>query len=239
MQKLEGIENPDPIRISNLICQQREQSIVLRNTEIFLKGFPANNIILYGNRGTGKSSLVKALLNEYARQGLRLIEFKKAQMRYFAELVRELSRIPLKFLIFIDDLSFNEEEEDYRNIKSLLEGGVESRPQNVLIYATSNRKHLVKESFAERRGDDVHVRDNMEEKLSLADRFGITVTFLSPDQETYLKIVEELAFQESINLEKDKIRQKALQWVMMHNVRSGRTARQFIDHLRGELAINN
>lgn len=234
---LEGIENSDQIRIANLICQEREQAVVLRNTEGFLQGYPANNVILYGNRGTGKSSLVKAVLNEYVPRGLRIVQLKKNQIGNFPKLVGELSKLPLKFIVFIDDLSFNDEEEDYKNLKSLLEGGVESRPANVLVYATSNRKHLVRESFSERRVDDVHAHDSMEEKLSLADRFGITVTFLSPDQETYLKIVEGLADQNRITIDKDELRQKALKWVMMHNGRSGRTARQFIDHLLGESGI--
>jgi predicted AAA+ superfamily ATPase len=237
-QGLEGIENTDPIRISNLICQEREQAIVLRNTEGFLQGYPANNIILYGNRGTGKSSLVKALLNEYADRGLRLVQLRKNKIGAFPKLAGELAKVPLKFIIFIDDLSFTDEEEDYKNLKSLLEGGVESRPANVLVYATSNRKHLVRETFADRKGDEIHAHDNMEEKLSLADRFGITVTFLSPDQETFLKIVEGLAFQNNIPVDKDELRKKALKWVMMHNGRSGRTARQFIDHLTAELGIS-
>jgi predicted AAA+ superfamily ATPase len=236
-QRLEGIAKNDPIRINNLICQEREQAIVLRNTEAFLQGYPANNIILYGNRGTGKSSLVKALLNEYIAQGLRLVQLQKNKISLFPGLVAELAKIPLKFIIFIDDLSFNEEEDDYKTLKSLLEGGVESRPANVLIYATSNRKHLVRESFADRRVDDVHAHDTMEEKLSLADRFGITVTFLSPDQETFLRIVEGLAKQNNITLTKEELRQRALQWVMMHNGRSGRTARQFVDYLLAELRL--
>jgi hypothetical protein len=231
---LEGIGNSDPIRINNLICQEREQAVVLRNTESFLQGYPANNIILYGNRGTGKSSLVKALLNEYVSRGLRLVQLKKNQISIFPKLVEELSEIPLKFIVFIDDLSFNDVEEDYKNLKSLLEGGVESRPANVLVYATSNRKHLVRESFADRLGDDVHAHDSVEEKLSLADRFGITVTFLSPDQETYLKMVEGIATQSGLTMDKDELRQRALKWVIMHNGRSGRTARQFIDYLLGE-----
>ena len=235
---LEGIENPDPIRLSNLYCQEREQEVVLKNTESFLQNYPANNIILYGSRGTGKSSLVKALLNEYVAQGLRLIQLKKSQIKFFPELVRELADSPLKFIFFIDDLSFNEEEDDYRNIKSLLEGGIEARPQNILIYATSNRRHFVKESFSERQADDVHAADTMDEKLSLADRFGITVTFLSPDQESYLKIVEGLARESGIEIDGQLLRQKALNWAMLHNGRSGRTARQFIDNLRAELALN-
>jgi len=230
--KLRGIKNPDPVRLNNLICQEREQELVLNNTESFLKGFPANNMILYGNRGTGKSSLVKALLNEYAPRGLRLVQLRKNQMSFFPELAAVLAAQPLKFIIYIDDLSFNEDEQDYKALKSLLEGGIEARPANVLFYATSNRKNLIKETFAERRGDDVQTRDNMEEKLSLADRFGITVTFLSPDQETYLKIVEGIAAQSGIKTTGEELRRKALQWVMFQHDRSGRTARQFIDYLR-------
>lgn len=233
---LKGLENLDTTRLENLICQEREQAVVVRNTKSFLQHYPANNVILYGNRGTGKSSLVKALLNQYVSAGLRLVELKKQQIRLFPELVQKLAREPQKFIIFIDDLSFDDVEEDYKSLKSLLEGGVEARPQNVLVYATSNRKHLVRESFAERRTDDVHAQDSMEEKLSLADRFGITVTFLSPDQETYLKIVHGLAQQNQIKIDPDELRQRALRWVMLHNGRSGRTARQFIDNLLGELA---
>lgn len=233
--ELQGINKPDPIKIENLICQEREQSIVLRNTEFFLDGFRANNIILYGNRGTGKSSLVKALLNEYVAKGLRLVQLKKNQMDLFPQIIEQLSKIPLKFIVFIDDLSFDAAEESYKSLKSLLEGGVEVRPDNILIYATSNRKHLVTESFAERT-NDVHAQDNIEEKLSLADRFGITVTFLSPDQESYLQIVEGLAAQDNLSMDRDELRQRAKKWTLMHNSRSGRTARQFIDYLKGELA---
>jgi predicted AAA+ superfamily ATPase len=197
---------------------------------------PANNVILYGSRGTGKSSLVKALLNEYVDKGLRLVQLKKDQMKCYPELVRQLAAVPLKFIIFIDDLSFSGEEEDYKILKSLLEGGIEARPGNVLIYATSNRRHLIKESFADRRPDDVHAHDTMDEKLSLADRFGITVTFLSPDQKTYLQIVEGLCAQEGLRIDKTLLRQKALQWVMMNNTSSGRTARQFVDNLKAKLA---
>ncbi|KUO66326.1 MAG: hypothetical protein APF84_18020 [Gracilibacter sp. BRH_c7a] len=235
--ELEGIKDPDPIEIKNLICQEREQSIVIQNTEYFINGFRANNIILYGNRGTGKSSLVKALLNEYASRRLRLVQLNKNQIDLFPKLVGQLSQIPLKFIIFIDDLSFDAAEEDYKSLKSLLEGGIEVKPDNVLVYATSNRKHLVTESFADRKSNDVHAQDNMEEKLSLADRFGITVTFLSPDQETYLRIAEGLAEQNGIKMDEEELRERAKKWTMMHNSRSGRTARQFIDYLKGELAI--
>lgn len=229
-EKLEGV-SPDPMRISQLINQEREQGIVLQNTEFFLKGYPANNIILYGNRGTGKSSLVKALLQKYCDRGLRLVELSKTDLLDYPKVIRLLEKQPLKFIVFIDDLSFEDTEADYKNLKTLLEGGLEGKPRNVLIYATSNRRHLVRETFGERQGDEVHRRDNMEEKLSLSDRFGITVTFPTPDQEGYLRIVEELAAQESLEISKEDLRQQALRWVMNHNARSGRTARQFVDYL--------
>lgn len=227
---LKGVR-PDPMRKDQLIGQEREQSIVLQNTEFFLSGYPANNVILYGNRGTGKSSLVKALLQEYYDRGLRLIELSKSDLRDYPLVIRLLEKQSQKFIVFIDDLSFEESEAEYKILKTLLEGGLEGKPQNVLIYATSNRRHLVRESFSERQGDEVNRRDNMEEKLSLADRFGITVTFPSPDQEGYLKIIEELASQQGIVMDREPLRQQALRWVMQHNARSGRTARQFIDYL--------
>jgi uncharacterized protein len=226
---LEGVR-PDPLRKEQLIGQEREQGIVLQNTEFFLSGYPANNVILYGNRGTGKSSLVKALLQEYCTQGLRLVELSKMNLIDFPKVIRRLGEQSQKFIVFIDDLSFEESEAEYKILKTLLEGGVEGKPQNVLIYATSNRRHLIRENFSERQGDEINRRDNMEEKLSLADRFGITVTFASPDQEGYLKIVEELAIQQGIRIDRDQLRQQALRWVMRHNARSGRTARQFIDY---------
>lgn len=229
-ERLESVR-PDPIRIKELINQEREQGIILKNTEFFLRGYPANNIILYGNRGTGKSSLVKALLQEYYEQGLRLVELSKTDLYDYPKIIGQLAKQPLKFIVFIDDLSFEDTEADYKNLKTLLEGGLEVKPKNVLIYATSNRRHLVRETFGERQGDEVHRRDNMEEKLSLSDRFGITVTFPTPDQEGYLKIVEELAAQEGLAIPYEDIRQQALRWVMNHNARSGRTARQFVDFL--------
>lgn len=234
---LEGIEKPDSIRLYNLIGQEKEQSVVKDNTEALLAGYPANNMILYGNRGTGKSSLVKALLNEYASQKLKMIQLKKSQISQFPRIVQKLSTLPYRFIVFIDDLSFNDLEQDYKELKSLLEGGVEERPANVLIYATSNRRHLVQETFSERKGDDVHVRDNMEEKLSLADRFGITVTFLTPDQQTYLEIVKGLAEQNGIDIDQAELQKRALRWVMLHNGRSGRTARQFINNLIAQIGL--
>lgn len=229
---------PDPICKEQLIGQEREQGILLENTNFFLAGYTSNNVILYGNRGTGKSSLVKALLQEYHKQGLRLVELSKKDLTDFPLMIRFLAQQPQKFILFIDDLSFEDTELAYKALKTVLEGGVEKRPDNVLIYATSNRRHLIRENFAERQGDEVHVRDTLDEKLSLSDRFGITITFPSPDQTEYLRIVEELAVQEGLTVDKDQLRQQALRWVMMHNARSGRTARQFIDYLAAQQKMN-
>jgi predicted AAA+ superfamily ATPase len=228
---------PDPICKKQLIGQEREQGILLENTDFFLAGYPSNNVILYGNRGTGKSSLVKALLQEYCEQGLRLVELSKQDLIDFPLIIRCLAPQPQKFILFIDDLSFEETELAYKALKTVLEGGLEKRPDNVLIYATSNRRHLIRENFSERQGDEINVRDTMDEKLSLADRFGITITFPAPDQDEFLRIVEELAVQEGLTVENAQLRQQALRWVMMHNARSGRTARQFIDYLTAQQKV--
>jgi len=229
--ELAGIPNPDPVQLEQLIGLEREKAVIMENTEHFLSGRPANNIILYGDRGTGKSSTVKALLHAYVSRGLRLVEVARDDLGDFPSVTRRLAGRPYKFIVFVDDLSFDETESEYRTLKTVLEGGVEAAAENVLIYATSNRRHLIKETFSERQGDEVHVRDNMEEKLSLADRFGITVTFPAPDQEGYLKIVEEMAARRGLAVERDELRRLALHWEMWHHGRSGRTARQFIDYL--------
>lgn len=237
--ELQGISTPDPIRLQELIGYQSERAQLIQNTEQFLQGYPANNVLLYGDRGTGKSSTVKALLNEYGQRGLRLIEVSKHHLTDFPELFSMLRNRRQKFILFVDDLSFEDNEVSYKDLKAILEGGLEARPDNVLIYATSNRRHLVKERFADRQFTDDEVRksDTLQEKLSLSDRFGITVIFPSPDQEGYLAIVEGLARQRGLSIHPDDLRQMALQWELWHNGRSGRTARQFIDHLTGELAI--
>lgn len=238
-QCLEGIAEPDPVRRDQLIGLDRELKILAENTEYFLRGHAANNMILYGNRGTGKSSAVKSLLDSYGEQGLRLVELAKRDLGDFSKVVRLLSGRPQKFIIFVDDLSFDDTEPEYKALKTVLEGGLEAKPANVLIYATSNRRHLIRENFSDRQGDEIHGRDTMEEKLSLADRFGITVTFPSPDQEGYLNIVQGLAAQRGLQVDPSELRRQALRWEMMHNGRSGRTARQFIDYLEACLASSD
>lgn len=245
---LEGIEEPDPIRLEDLIGYETERNEVIRNTEQFVRGYPANNMLLYGDRGTGKSSTVKALIHRFGGLGLRLIEVSPQDLRDFPKILGLLRRRAGRFILFIDDLSFDEDEKGYKHLKAILEGGIEIRPANVLIYATSNRRHLVKERFSDsemthfntltgRVDDEIHREDTIQEKLSLADRFGITVTFSSPDQKGYLEIVEGLARQRKLPLPLEELRRRALQWELWHNGRSGRTARQFIDQLEGELAL--
>lgn len=235
---LAGIPNPDPIRLENLIGYEEQRTEVVRNTQQFVKGYPANNMLLYGDRGTGKSSTIKALIHKFGVNGLRLIQVSKDSLADLPDILEVIRERPYRFIIFIDDLSFEEYETEYKYLKAVLEGNLEAKPDNVVIYATSNRRHLVKEflSDVEKTGE-IRAQDTVQEKLSLSDRFGITVIFPTPDQETYLKIVEGLAEQKKLNIEKDKLRKLALQWEIWHNERSGRTAKQFIDDLQGKLGL--
>lgn len=228
-----GVINQDPVNFSQLVGYEKERQQVIDNTVKFLHSYPANNVLLYGDRGTGKSSTVKALVNEYSDMGLRMIELKKTYLQDFPIIVRQLSGLPYKFIIFLDDLSFEEHEVEYKSLKAAFEGGLEARPLNVLVYATSNRRHLIRESFAQRE-DDIHSRDTVEEKMSLADRFGLQVAFQSPDQQLYLQIVKELAQQRQLNIGSSQLEKMAIQWELRHSGRSGRVAKQFIDYLEGK-----
>ncbi|EKQ54428.1 MULTISPECIES: ATP-binding protein [unclassified Clostridium] len=233
---LRGVEAPDPVRLKDLAGYENQKEVIIKNTEQFLKGYPANNILLYGSRGTGKSSTVKAIINEYYSQGLRLIEVDKEKLVDFTKIIKILKNKNLKFIVFVDDLVFEEGESSYSALKTILEGGIENRSNNILIYATTNRKHLVKETFSERAGDEVHAHDSIEEKLSLADRFGMTVSFYSPDQKEYLQVIDSIAESRGIDVDKEYLHAEALKWVRWYNARSPRTAVQFINWLQGELA---
>ena len=241
--RLVGIAFPDRVRLTDLIAYEPERVLLLRNTEQFMAGYPANNVLLYGDRGTGKSSTVKALLNEYARRGLRLIEVPRHLLSEYPEIVAAIRERRERFILFVDDLSFDEHETGYKDLKAILEGGVEARPDNLLLYATSNRRHLVQERFADRltaaNDDEIHSADTAQESLSLSDRFGITITFLAPDQRRFLRIVRELAAQRRLPIEEEELRARAITWAARHNGRSGRTARQFVDHLTGELSADD
>lgn len=232
---LRGVESPDPVKLKDLVGYEDQKETIINNTKQFLNGYPANNLLLYGSRGTGKSSTVKAIINEYYTEGLRLIEVDKDKLADFTKIIRILKNKNLKFIVFVDDLVFEEGEASYSALKTILEGGVENRSSNILIYATTNRKHLVKETFSERAGDDVHAHDAIEEKLSLADRFGITVSFYSPDQKEYLKIIDGIVESRGIEVDKEYLHAEALKWVRWYNARSPRTAKQFINWLEGNL----
>ncbi len=234
---LGGITHPDPVRLSGLIGYEREQSRLKMNMERFLAGLPAHDAVLYGAPGTGKSSTVKALANEYADRGLRLIEVRKELVGDLPAIVGQLRGRAPRFLLFIDDLSFEEHETEYKALKVLLEGSAEARPANMLIYATTNRLNLVREHFSDRGkpADDVHWRDTADEKGSLVARFGLRVTFITPDQAHYLKIAVALAQQRGITLPEEELRTRALTWERQHVGRTGRLARQFVDDLEAEL----
>lgn len=231
--KLREIAEPDPIRLCELVGYESQKKEILDNTKHFLEGIPSNNLLLYGSRGTGKSSTVKAVLNEFYDKGLRLIEVDKDQLGDFTRIIRLLKHKKQKFVIFVDDLVFQENEASYSALKTILEGKVENRPDNILIYATTNRRHLVQEKFSDR--DEVHSKDTQEEQLSLADRFGITISFFTPNQNEFLNIVDGIVEFKGLDVDTEYLHREALKWEKWHNGRSPRSARQFIAWLEGEL----
>ena len=225
------VVNPDRTTLSELIDYKREQKIILDNTTALLSGKPASNILLTGDAGTGKSSTIKAIVNELYSKGLRILEVRKEQLRDLPKILDELTDNPLKFIVFIDDLSFPKDDDNFSALKAILEGSVSAKGQNVVIYATSNRRHLVKETFSDREGDDIHRNDTMQEIISLSERFGIQVTFSRPDKKTYLDIVHHLADAAGIEYEVEKIDLAAERFVLSRGSRSARAARQFIDNI--------
>lgn len=239
--QLQGYPYPDEIAMDALVGYEDQRDQLLKNTEALLRGYPALNILLYGSRGAGKSAMIKALLPLYGDRGLRLIEVRKSALIELPQILAQLQNRPQKFIIFVDDLSFEEDEESYKALKVVLEGNVAARPDNVIVYATSNRRHLIREFFDDRPrpqdSDEIHSWDTVQEKLSLSDRFGLTLTFTPANQETYLKMVFHLASQAKLALSAEDLKFRALQWATRHNGRSGRTARQFIDFLQAELAL--
>ena len=223
--------NPDQTRLSSLVDYKREQQIILDNTIALLEGKPAANILLTGDAGTGKSSTVKAVVNELSDRGLRILEVRKEQLHTIPAILDELNTNPLKFILCIDDLSFQRDEDNFSALKAILEGSVSAKSRNVVIYATSNRRHLVKESFSSRDGDDIHRNDTMQEVISLSERFGIQVTFQKPSKETYLGIVRHLAAQKGIDMEPAELDMLAERYALGRGGRSARAATQFIDGL--------
>lgn len=238
--QLLGIRHPDKVQLSELVGYEDQKAALLQNTEFLLAGYPALHVLLYGSRGSGKSSLVKALLNKYEK--LRLIEVAKDNLKNLPVIIEQLRDQPVKFIIFVDDLSFEEDDDAFKAMKVVLEGNLTARSPNVVVYATSNRRHLVREFLADRprpsQSEEVHAWDSMQEKLSFSDRFGLTLTFSPPNQDTYLEIVRHLAAQAGISLAREDLEDRALQWATRHNGRSGRSARQFVDFLQADLMGN-
>jgi predicted AAA+ superfamily ATPase len=234
--RLRAVVSPDPVRLAGLISYEREREPLILNTERFLAGLPAHHALLYGPPGTGKSSTIKAVLNEYVGRGLRLVEVKKEDLAELATVLENLRGRGPRFVVFVDDLSFEEHELEYKALKALLEGSVEEPPENVRIYATSNRRNLIRETFSDREegSDDVHARDTMQEKLSLAARFGLRLTFPSPNQARYLEIVAGLARDRGLRIPEKTLQERAILWDRWHAGRSGRIAKQFIDELEAE-----
>jgi predicted AAA+ superfamily ATPase len=255
--RLLPVRHPDPVRLHDLYEYGSQRSVVIANTEAFIRGSSANNLLLYGDRGTGKSATVKAVCGEYAARGLRLVELKKKDLLKISKVMETLASRPLRFVLFIDDLSFEEADESFTSLKALLEGGVEGRPKNVIIYATSNRRHLVKERLSDRpaAADDLRAFDSIQEQFSLADRFGVTLVFLSPNQEEYLDIACFLGEKRGLiraesaadgsaadgstaasgstgvadNAARRLFCDNALRWEKWFNGRSPRTAVQYVD----------
>lgn len=223
------VQNPDETKLDDLIDYKREQKVIIDNTKALLSGKPAANILLTGDAGTGKSSTIKAVVNELYDKGLRIIEIRKEQLHGIPKILDELTENPLKFILFIDDLSFTKDDDNFSALKAILEGSVSAKSNNVVIYATSNRRHLVKENFSDREGDDVHFNDTMQEILSLSERFGIQLTFNRPDKATYLDIIHNLADKHGIKYDSQKLDAAAERFALKRGTRSARAAKQFID----------
>ena len=228
---LVGIQNPDPVRLGNLKSYEYERGLVTANTRDFVEGRGGGNMLLYGDRGTGKSSTIKALANEYRSSGLRIIEVTKDSIPSFPAILEQLRAVPLRFILFLDDLSFSTDDAAFSALKSVLEGGVVARPENCRIYATSNRRHLVKETFSERSVDvdDVNAGDTKQEKLSLYDRFDQTVNFFAPDQAQYLAIIRAIAQEKALTIDVSELELGAVRWAIRAGGRSPRAAKQYME----------
>ena len=227
--QLVPVKYPDPQRLSELPGYEKEREKVIANTKALLAGMPANNVLLYGDAGTGKSSAVKAIANEFAPEGLRLVEVKKNQLYQIPDLMDKLAANPLKFILFIDDLSFTANDDNFAALKAILEGSVGGRAKNIAVYATSNRRHLIKETLTDRTGDDIHEADTRQELMSLSARFRLTVTFQRPEKARFETILAELAKQHGIDMPMDQLLVKAEAFAIRAGGRSPRVAKQFIE----------
>lgn len=224
------------VHLDDLIGYEIPKQKLIENTEAFVTGRKANNCLLFGDAGTGKSTSIKAILNQYYDQGLRMIEVYKHQFQDLNEVIAQIKNRNYKFIIYMDDLSFEEFEIEYKYLKAVIEGGLEKKPDNILIYATSNRRHLVRETFRDKqdRDEELHTNDTVQEKLSLVARFGVTIYFGRPEKKEFQTIVKELAARNGIQMEEEKLLLEANKWELSHGGVSGRTAQQFIDYLLGK-----
>ena len=229
--------NMDKVLLSDLVGYELQKKKLVENTEVFVHGRKANNVLLFGDSGTGKSTSVKAIVNQYYDQGLRMIEIYKHQFKDLSNVIAKIKNRNYRFIIYMDDLSFEEFEIEYKFLKAVIEGGVETKPDNILIYATSNRRHLIKETWNDRSDmetdNGIHRSDTIEEKLSLVNRFGVTINYSKPSQKEYFHIVTELARRQRITLSDEELCAEANKWELSHGGISGRTAQQFINYLAG------
>lgn len=234
--KIVPIANIAHVHLADLVGYELAKQKLLDNTEAFVQGKQANNCLLFGDAGTGKSSSIKAIINQYYSRGLRMIEVYKHQFQDLNSVISQIKNRNYKFIIYMDDLSFEEFEIEYKYLKAVIEGGLEKKPDNVLIYATSNRRHLVREKFSDKqeRDDELHTNDTVQEKLSLVSRFGVTIYFGAPDKKEYHNIVKNLAETNQIQMEEQALLSEADRWELNHGGRSGRTAQQFINYLLGK-----
>lgn len=237
--QIEPIRNIAHVNLEDLVGYEIQKKKLIDNTEAFVQGRKANNCLLFGDAGTGKSSSIKAILNRYYDQGLRIIEIYKHQFQYLNDVIAQIKNRNYKFIIYMDDLSFEEFEIEYKYLKAVIEGGLEKRPDNVLIYATSNRRHLIRERFSDNREEyegDLHTNDTIQEKMSLSNRFGVTIYFGSPDKREFQTIVKTLAERYQITMPEEQLLLEANKWELSHGGLSGRTAQQFIDYLLGQIS---
>ena len=230
------ITNIAHVHLDDLVGYEIAKKKLIDNTEAFVQGRPANNCLLFGDAGTGKSSSIKGILNQYYDQGLRIIEAYKHQFKDLNDIIAQVKNRNYKFIIYMDDLSFEEFEIEYKYLKAVIEGGLEKKPDNILIYATSNRRHLVREKFSdkEERRDDLHCSDTVQEKLSLVARFGVSIFFCAPDKKQFQNIVKTLAERHQVEMPEEELLLEANKWELQHGGLSGRTAQQFIDYLCGK-----
>lgn len=237
-KSLKPVSNLDDIKLSDLKLYEAQREKVIHNTLCLLEGTPCCNVLLYGDRGTGKSSTVKAVLNEYSSKGLRMVQLVKDNIMLLPDLMERLGEIPLKFIIFVDDLTFNENDYNFGAMKTVLEGSLNKQPSNIAIYVTTNRRHLIKETFSSREGDEIHRADTIDDTISLSERFGLTITFSIPNKDNYLEIVRQIAEDRNLPVENDELFKGAERFALLKNGRTPRIARQYVDSVESNLKLS-